>query len=164
MALFKRNKTTIDDAVMPQELQDYYEAETRERTWMAWMLGLATLVITVVIALGLFYGGRFAYRKIRGSDSKQTAVQQDNQSEDEDADEADEENEEQTASAPATSEPAQTAAPTSTPNTSSTTTNTPRTATPQPSTMPNTGPTDTIALFVVVSVLAYVVHRRFLTD
>lgn len=161
MALFKRKpKTFNDDLPMPQELQDYYAVENRERSWMAWVLGLATLVLTVVIALGLFYGGRYAYRKVRNNDNKNTATQQAAQKENKQEDTEDDTPEESTTPATESTTP--------TPQTSSTSTSTPSTATPattgaQTTAIPNTGPANTLVVVLVVSLLGYMAHRRFAT-
>jgi hypothetical protein len=53
---------------VPPEVQDYYQAEKRERTGVAWMLGLATVVITILLALALFFGGRWLWRAVTGND------------------------------------------------------------------------------------------------
>ncbi len=59
---FKRKQT--NQPAIPTEVKDYYQAERRERVGIAWLLALATLVATVVLAFGLFFGGRWVYRKI----------------------------------------------------------------------------------------------------
>lgn len=71
MALFGRGRNT--DSV-PQEVKDYYEAERRERSGMAWLLALATLVVTLVLAGGIFLGGRWAYRKVVDRNDGNTQV------------------------------------------------------------------------------------------
>ncbi len=160
MALFKRKQTTFnDDVVMPQELQEYYAAEGRNRNWMAWVLGLATLVITVVVALGLFYGGRYAYRKVRNNDTKTATNQGSTQTPKKDDDKATTDSDANKDTNPAA---------TTTPQTSSTSTSTPSTTTPatagaKSTNIPNTGPESTLAVFVAVTVLGYILHRRFAT-
>jgi hypothetical protein len=65
MKLFNRNKdttTTTDQAYYPQR-----------RVGMAWLLGIATLVLTILLALGFFYGGRWVYRTVFDNDSSNTA-------------------------------------------------------------------------------------------
>lgn len=159
MALFRRNKNTEEvtgEVGMPQELQEYYQAENRERSWVAWVLGLTTLVVTVVLALGLFYGGRYVYRKIRSNDNKQTVSVNENNDKNDDKDRQD---------TPATEAPSTTPATTPAPSqaTSSATTSTPQVAATQSANLPSTGAESTIAVFVAVTVLAYAAHRRFLT-
>lgn len=53
MALFRRNK--VDQTGMPPEIQSYYQTENRERTWLAWLMALGTLLVTVVVVLGVFF-------------------------------------------------------------------------------------------------------------
>lgn len=62
---------------VPPEVENYYQSERRERVGVAWLLALATLVITVVLAAALFLGGRWTYRQIAGNDeSAQTETGQ----------------------------------------------------------------------------------------
>lgn len=68
MALFNRDKKKKD--VLPQEVREYYQAERRDRTGMAWLLAIATLIVTFLIAAGLFFGGRWLYRTIFDNDDK----------------------------------------------------------------------------------------------
>lgn len=68
MALFKRNKT---ESVMPEEVRDFYAAERRQRKGTAWLLAIATLLVTFLLAALLFFGGRWVYRAI--FDKKDTA-------------------------------------------------------------------------------------------
>lgn len=73
MGLFNRKKKSDDD------INDYYASERRQRVGVAWMLGLATLVVTVLLALGLFYGGRFVYRTVFDNDNEPAVTQEDEQ-------------------------------------------------------------------------------------
>ncbi len=71
------------NADVPAEIKDYYQAEKREKRGMAWLLAVGTLLATVLVVLGLFFGGRWAYKKITAKKTKptQTAeVKQGNQS------------------------------------------------------------------------------------
>jgi len=45
---------------------------------VAWLLALATLVTTVLLATGLFFGGRWAYRKVVKQDKKPVITQTSN--------------------------------------------------------------------------------------
>jgi len=67
MKLFNRNKGGEN---IPEEVKGYYQAERRERLWLAWLLAFTTLVVTVLIVIGLSFGGRWAYRKITHKDKK----------------------------------------------------------------------------------------------
>ncbi|MCA9330392.1 hypothetical protein KDA11_07095 [Candidatus Saccharibacteria bacterium] len=72
MALFKRNPT--QRAVLPEEVNDYYKAQRRERTGVALMLGLVALVVTLIAGFALFLGGRWAYQKLSGKNKTPTAI------------------------------------------------------------------------------------------
>ncbi len=171
MAIFRRNKT--DETGMPREVQDYYKAEGRERTGVAWLLALGTLIVTILVVLGLFMGGRWAFRQLKDNDSDQpqVAVQE------EAKDDASEKPSNSGSSSPAGGSSSQ-------PNSGSSSQPAPAngssgsqgssgsSSTPHGSSSTNssnqnlaeTGPGDTLAIFAAVSVLAYFAHRRFLTS
>ena len=72
---FSRNKS--DDSV-PQEVQEYYQAERRERAGVAWLLAIVTLVVTLALAVALFFGGRWVYRALFDNNDDETSqVEQD---------------------------------------------------------------------------------------
>lgn len=73
MALFKR-KT---DSVLP-EVDEYYQAERRDRGWLAWLLAFVSVAIVVLLIVGLFLGGRWAYNKIAGNDDADEVATTDN--------------------------------------------------------------------------------------
>lgn len=80
----RRNKQ--DQSDVPPEIQDYYQSERRERTGIAWLLALATLAVTVVLAIILFFGGRWLYRTFFGNDTQNgagTSQQQEQEQQDE---------------------------------------------------------------------------------
>jgi hypothetical protein len=60
--------------VLPEEVEKYYQSQRRARIGTAWMLGFFTLVVTLVISLGLFYGVRYAYRQVSGPNDTTTEV------------------------------------------------------------------------------------------
>ena len=60
---------------MPPEVHQYYQGEHRERVGVAWLLAFATLVITVGIALGGYFGGRAIYRKVAKKNKSSTTSQ-----------------------------------------------------------------------------------------
>lgn len=66
MRLLNRKKPTNNEAI-----NDYYVQEQRRRVGVAWLLGFATLVLTIILALALFYGGRWAYRTVFDNDDTQ---------------------------------------------------------------------------------------------
>lgn len=65
---WNRNKSTIDVQV-PPEVEEYYQSTQKDRRGMAWLLALATLILTILVAIALFFGGRWVYRAITGDDS-----------------------------------------------------------------------------------------------
>lgn len=76
MKLFNRKK----DTSTPNEIQNYYTEERRDRTGVAWLLAAGTLIVTLLLALGLFYGGRWAYRTVfdDGGDAPAGITQEEN--------------------------------------------------------------------------------------
>ncbi len=63
-----RRKTT--DKKVPEEVQQYYDAERRQHMGIAWLIAFLSLVVTVLVASGLFFGGRWAYRKLANKNPK----------------------------------------------------------------------------------------------
>lgn len=169
MALFNRNKQD-DTEEVPSEIQEYYDAEKRERTWVAWLLALGTLVVTVLLALGLYFGGRWVYRQVFNSDSKEENAEQIEQ----EAQEAENlpanvepvpsPSPEQSAPSTSSGEQPQTQGQRSNPEerTSSTATSTPSAAsTPTTGPLPSAGPADTAAVFAITTLVAAGLHRIF---
>ena len=66
---FKRRKKSSTNSI-PTEVKDYYDSEHRERVGLAWLIAFMSLVLTVAVIVGMFFGGRWAYRKIAGNDNK----------------------------------------------------------------------------------------------
>lgn len=158
-SLKNRNNQTDGAPQMPPELSDYYNAEKRDRAWATWLLGFATLVVTILLAVLLFLGGRWVVNQFTddevdaptttqeesdgtATDDTQngtapdtgTAGGTDDQSvagNNDQSDEASEENGVVTDEAAVTDEP-----------------------------LPDTGPGDVVALFVAVSMLGALTHNH----
>jgi hypothetical protein len=179
MALFNRDKEQPQKVEVPAEIQDYYQSERRERTGIAWLLALATLVITVIAVLGLFTGGRWVYRKYVQKDKPQTVVQESNDEADEKKDgEGSSESEnlpvdqpEGSTSTPPAETPSTPTPPTSPPATTPSilpSSNNPAPnnstatggASPQASstTVPRTGPANIVGVFIGITVVASLFH------
>lgn len=77
MALFGRKQSNV--ASVPQEVREYYQSERRERAGVAWLLALGTLAVTLLLAVGLFFGGKWAYRAVTHGGDKGNEVAQTNQ-------------------------------------------------------------------------------------
>lgn len=73
MKLFSRRKKVNSD--LPPEIQAYAQAEHRERMGMAWLVGLVSLIVTVLILVGLYFGGQWVYRKIAHKDQPTDTAQ-----------------------------------------------------------------------------------------
>lgn len=146
---FSRNKNV--DGV-PLEIQEYYQTERRERAGVAWLLALGTLLITVGLATLLFFGGRWAYRKIADrNDSKDGQTSQVAQSPGESTDD-------QSASGDSGEDSS-----TGTSSTSTSVGNTAgRASTPAAGAdLPDTGPGDVVAIFTVATSVSALAHYTF---
>lgn len=150
---FKRNSQDLGQApAMPPELTDYYNAEHRQRRVVTWLLGIATLAVTVALAFALFLGARWVIHKVkRGDNTPQPTTVQTTQP-----------------AAPAPSQPtnpnqsgtSQTAQNSTSGSTQSAQNTTPK-ASSATTTIPNTGPGDVLAIWLGATVLGALVHRRF---
>ena len=78
MGLLDRFRRRNQDSVLPQEVQEYYQSEKRQKRSVAIALALAALFVTVAVAAGLFFGGRYVYNKIWGDDKQTETAQNDN--------------------------------------------------------------------------------------
>ncbi len=138
MALF--NRRNQEKVVLPEEVREYYQAERRERTGRAWLLALATLLVTFLIAAGLFFGGRWLYRAIFEGDANKTTTSQTQNADEETSstatDESVSEDEETNAAEDETDEEAESPAPPAAAGTAQTGTVT------GPTELVNTGPGD----------------------
>ncbi len=163
MAFFNRKKA--DTTVLP-EIERYYEAEKHERAGMAWLLAIVSIACVALVLIGLFFGGRWIYRKAAHTD-KQTGVSTtkitgSNIAKSKDSTSKNTSDNSSTATKPTTTAPApQAPAPTmpKTPTTQApaTTPAAPTASTPvapTPKVLTNTGPTSTVLIFVV-SVLGF---------
>ena len=76
MAIWDRFKRNKQESVLPDEVKQYYQSEKRQKRGVAIGLAALAVLVTVAIAAGLFFGGRFVYNKIKGDDKKETPVSQ----------------------------------------------------------------------------------------
>ena len=160
MALFKKKTVTTN---IP-ELQEYYAAQKNDSAAKAWMLAIVTLLVTVAVLVGLFFAGRWTYRQL--TKKKATTTTQTITTD--------------TATSTTPSVPSSASTGSSTPSTTSNSSNTTsgsgtaaQGVTPTQSattntnaqaavtTVPNTGPGNTVAVFAAVVVISYVAHRKY---
>lgn len=66
MSIFDRLRRNRQESVLPDEVQKYYQTEQRQRRGTAFLLAVGALLVTVIIAAILFFGGRAIYNQIRG--------------------------------------------------------------------------------------------------
>lgn len=143
MAWFNRRNQNTD--VLPEEVREYYQTERRERTGMAWLLAIGTLVATFIIAAGLFFGGRWAYRTAFHHDGNKTASNTDNGLRIDDKGNVTGGNQQSNTNASTGTSSTSTSTPSpSNTNNSSTSNATNSTASTTPSSTPNTGPVELI--------------------
>ncbi len=71
---FNRKKQA-NDKKTPKEVEQYYQSEKRERVGLAWLIAFFSLLITVLVVLGLFFGGRWAWRKVTNNDNNGSTAQ-----------------------------------------------------------------------------------------
>lgn len=75
MKLFKRQSKSLDLG-LPPEVQAYSQAERRERMGMAWLVGIVSLIVSLLILTALYFGGVWLYRKATGNDKTNTDTSQ----------------------------------------------------------------------------------------
>lgn len=75
MAVFRRSRKT-QQSVLPDEVNQYYQSQRRERTGVALLLGIVALVVTLLIGAALFFGGRYIYRQFVDNDNDQAQTAQ----------------------------------------------------------------------------------------
>ncbi|MCA9342979.1 hypothetical protein KC950_03150 [Candidatus Saccharibacteria bacterium] len=78
---WNRNRQPKVDVQVPPEVEEYYQSTQKDRRGMAWLLAFATLILTILIAVVIFFVGRWAYNTVFGDDSDTNSSQElDNQS------------------------------------------------------------------------------------
>lgn len=133
MALFGRKK---QDSVLPDEVSQYYQSQRRERIGVAIILGIVALIVTLLIAVALFFGGRWVYREFIANDNTAPSLEPATEQTDKSA----EQSKAQQGSSPSNSQgqsASPSPAPSPTPSTPQTNSGSSSTTTPQ--TTPNLG-------------------------
>lgn len=72
-APWNRNRTRPSAVNIPSEVEEYYQSSHKERRGIAWLLGLATLVLTLIIAAAIFFGVRFVFNKFFGNKAPESS-------------------------------------------------------------------------------------------
>lgn len=150
---FKRKKDLSTPAPeMPPELNQYYQAEKRQQNVVTWLLGLATLAVTIAIAFLLFMGARWVVQKVRNNNDK-APVATEQQSPDENSEAPAE-----TTNTPSTATTGSGQTPQGTQG-ATTAQNTPQTSSATTA-LPKTGPADTIAVFMIATAVGTFAYKR----
>jgi cytoskeletal protein RodZ len=165
VALFNRKKQ--NSAVLP-EIEKYYDAEKRDRAGLAWLLAIVSIVCVVAVLIGLFFGGRWIYRKAAHSDTKTGVSTSNPVSTTGDIGKADNKATSGSSANPSTNIPTTPtpapAPPVAVPQTPPS--STPKSTTPAPTPivtprsgkLANTGPSNTVMIFIVASIAFAGVH------
>ncbi len=135
MALFKRSNKS--NSVLPEEVNQYYQSQRRERAGVAVILGIVALIVTLLIGLGLFFGGRALYNRLSdNNEPKKVETITESSKKNEDTKASDNQGSTPTTSTDSTNSSSQSSSPAaSTPSTSATT--------PAPVSTPSTGDAST---------------------
>ncbi len=154
-----RRKSSETDEV-PPEVEEYYQSERRERVGMAWLLAFLTLFATIVIALGLFFGGRWVYRKVANKDNKSGTSQTATNNQPQPAANDNPSSSGTSPNPPSSTQPVSTpSTPAPSSNIAPTTPQTPKTQRAQ--NLANTGPGDTVAIFLAVTIVGALAHQAY---
>lgn len=70
MALFRKK---VDKSVLP-EVDQYYQAEKLDRAWLAWVLAIVSIAFVVLLLVGLFFAGKWAFNAITNDDTSEVAT------------------------------------------------------------------------------------------
>jgi cytoskeletal protein RodZ len=60
---FWQRKKQVQDPDLPVEVQEYYASTRKSRRGTSWLFGLLALLLTLAIAVALYFAGRFVYNQ-----------------------------------------------------------------------------------------------------
>lgn len=69
---WNRNRNRPTAGQVPAEVEEYYQSTRKERRSGALLLGFATLIMTIALAVLLFLGGRWLYQTFFTNNDDQT--------------------------------------------------------------------------------------------
>lgn len=70
------NRNNLTDSGLPPEVDQYYKDERRGQRSVAFFLAGISLVVSLAVISGIYFGGRVAYRRFFKSSPKSTEVAQ----------------------------------------------------------------------------------------
>jgi cytoskeletal protein RodZ len=151
---------------IPQEVQNYYDAENRDHAGKAWLLAILTFVGAALIVLALFFTGRWAYHTIRDHTKKKNPVATQTTKGGTKAPSVDggstEKPNSSTTPPPSSSNASGSTSTGNTSSGSSSSSSTPSASTTPPSgALPNTGPGDITAIVSAVSIGGVLAHQAY---
>lgn len=68
---FRRKVKQPQDSSVSQDIKAYYQSESKDSILRIWLLSGATFILTLLIILGIFWGGRILYRQLNKSTTQQ---------------------------------------------------------------------------------------------
>ncbi len=159
--IFKRNR---DDNTVAPELQQYYEAEKKERAGLSWLLAVISVAFVSLVLIGLFFGGKWLYNRVTSDDNEVAQVEngavQEPASPSEPAETAAPAAEPQNTS-PAAQSPASAPAASTAPAATPATTTPAATPVTGDSALPNTGPKENLLMVFASSTLVFGLIHNF---
>lgn len=171
MAFWNRRRDTTG---VPQEVQEYYQTAKRERAGVAWLLAIATLVVTVILALAIFFAGRWLWRALTDKDASTTETSQTEQHDTDRSSGSDTQSNGTGSTRPEQprgdaegeshnndSDSVPTTLPGDEAETGESTNHQPTTTPRTGDAMPETGPGNIVAVFAAVTVAGYLLHRTY---
>lgn len=75
MAIWPFNKKKLDQSMLPDEVSEYYKEEKGESGRRSWVSALLTVAITALLAVVLFFGGKWIYQSIFGNNDESNETQ-----------------------------------------------------------------------------------------
>lgn len=172
MAVWPFNRKQKNTSEVPPEVKQYYESEHRERVGLAWLVAFLSLIATVLIVAGLFFGGRWIYRKVSNDNppanvqtsesDKSESSNSNDQAESNNQSQSESNNDESSNSSNPESESGSNQNESSNNSTDTDQSITGTTDQAAPDQMADTGPGSTLAVFVAVSVVAMLGHSAYL--
>lgn len=159
MAIWPFNRQKQDSNV-PLEVQEYYQSERREHVGVAWLLAGLSLIATIIVVLAIYFGGKWIWNKIHDNDNESVTTTQTeettSQSSGETSSSSTSSEESSTSSADENSSSSQTSETSSSNSSHSASASGSQSAETQ--SLTNTGPRETIALFIGVTLVGTLAH------
>lgn len=73
---WQRSADTTTDAELPPEVQEYYESTRRGRKSVAIVLGIVTVIVTLLLAAVLYFAGRYVWQRFFDNNDEPAPITQ----------------------------------------------------------------------------------------